>query len=78
MTMPTMHQEVAITTIKSDICPFPTTSKMKMEHLPRQPILFSSTFDIVNVIVYSCDFSGVWGNCNPDALHIKVYIICTV
>ena len=27
-----------------------------MEHLPRQPILFSSTFDIVNVMVYSCDF----------------------
>ena len=50
MTMPTMHQEVAITTIKGDICPFPTTSKMKMEHLPRQPILFSSTFDIVNVM----------------------------
>ena len=31
-----------------------TTSKMKMEHPPRQPILFS-TFDIVNVMVYSCD-----------------------
>ena len=27
-----------------------------MEHLPRQPILFSSTFDIGNVMVYSCDF----------------------